>query len=560
MFRRAKFYPNRFKDIPFQIFTSNIQNFPSNFPRNFRRLEQSSKKLINSRCAAEFLELCQSFALTPTFAKVSNPKSTKWKKSAKDFEETVVKEEIQQKKTQIHMQKNKVIEIYEEIKRKSTTLRYMCFLRVMNKLNKELYKRVMTTHTRKISRKLSRSTNVDEHIKNISSFKLTFFQKLVLCRGLNFAIPRPVSTKDVQASFESAYRTLEHTLDEDKKELTVATLRSIALKYIERKNMSPPKMLLRSINQLKKRDDIVITKPDKGTGVVVMDKCEYMKLLNEASINNTEKFKSVSLERPKARGRPAKHYHPLLSKEKELENAIRKILPKEIADSICPKGSRLAHLYGLPKTHKPQLAMRPILSASGTYNFKLAKWLDEKLKPLSINKYTVSDPLKFAERLREKQMAEGDILVSYDVTSLFTNVPVDETIQLLTDKAFEKEWFNWKYKLKLEIYELVQLLKLAVKHQLFQIDGKLYEQVDGVAMGSPLGPLMANTFMCSIEEKLEEQNLMPSLYHRFVDVSITSQRSIDSAEVYPQQSASIYSIHYVIRGRWDITFLGHNPH
>ncbi len=72
--------------------------------------------------------------------------------------------------------------------------------------------------------------------------------------------------------------------------------------------------------------------------------------------------------------------------------------------------------------------MRPILSATGTYNFKLAKWLDEKLKSLSINKYTVSDPLKFAEKLREKQMAEGDILVSYDVASLFTNVPVDETI------------------------------------------------------------------------------------------------------------------------------------
>ncbi len=72
--------------------------------------------------------------------------------------------------------------------------------------------------------------------------------------------------------------------------------------------------------------------------------------------------------------------------------------------------------------------MRPILSATATYNFKLAKWLDEKLKFLSINEYTVSDPLKFAEKLREKQMAEGDILVSYDVASLFTNVPVDETI------------------------------------------------------------------------------------------------------------------------------------
>ena len=137
-----------------------------------------------------------------------------------------------------------------------------------------------------------------------------------------------------------------------------------------------------------------------------------------------------------------------------------------------------------------------------------------------------------AEELCGKQMANGDILVSYDVTSLFTNVPVDETIQILADKAFEKEWFNWKYKLKLEKSELVELLNLAVKHQLFQIDGKLYEQVDGVAMGSPLGPLMANTFMCSLVEKLVERNQMPSLYHRFVDDSITSQRNNASAEAF----------------------------
>ena len=51
-------------------------------------------------------------------------------------------------------------------------------------------------------------------------------------------------------------------------------------------------------------------------------------------------------------------------------------------------------------------------------------------------------------------------------------------------------------------------------------------------MGSPLGPLMANTFMCSLEEKLVERNQMPSLYHRFVDDSITSQRNNASAEAF----------------------------
>ena len=46
-------------------------------------------------------------------------------------------------------------------------------------------------------------------------------------------------------------------------------------------------------------------------------------------------------------------------------------------------------------------------------------------------------------------------------------------------------------------------------NQLFQFDGKLYEQIDGVAMVCPLGPLMANAFLCSIEEELEQDNKLP---------------------------------------------------
>ena len=102
----------------------------------------------------------------------------------------------------------------------------------------------------------------------------------------------------------------------------------------------------------------------------------------------------------------------------------------------------------------------------------------------------------------------------------------------LPRKAFEKEWFNWKYKLNLEKFELVELLKLAVKHQLFQIDGQLFEEVDRVEMGSPLGALIANVFMCLIEDKLVERDLLPSLYHVLIDDCIRSQSSIASAEVF----------------------------
>ena len=203
-----------------------------------------------------------------------------------------------------------------------------------------------------------------------------------------------------------------------------------------------------------------------------MNKGDYIRLLSEASIDDEDKFKLVSPDQPKMRGRPIKHYHPLLQKEKELEKTVREILPENEAVRVYEKGSRLAHLYGLPKTHKSKLS------------------------------------------------------------SLFTNVPVDETIQLLADKAFKNNWFNEKNKLNIKKTDLIKLLTLATKHQLFQFNGKLYEQVDGVAMGSPLGPLMANTFMCSLEEKLSKSNNLPSFYNRYVDDTLTKQSSLESAESF----------------------------
>ena len=263
-----------------------------------------------------------------------------------------------------------------------------------------------------------------------------------------------------------------------------------------------------------------------------MDKDEYLRLLADASINNTTKFIMVDSERPKSRGRPPKHYHPLLRKEKEIESLVRRILPAEVVDSVRPSGSRLAHLYGLPKTHKQQLAMRPILSATNTYNFALAKWLDDKLKPLSINQYTITDTFEFVNEVHGLTINTGDMLVSFDVSSLFTNVPLEETIHILADKAFMNDWFNVTHGLNLSKQDLVDLLRGATKDQLFLFNGQLYEQTDGVAMGSPLGPLLANVFMCSIEETLERDGKMPAYYRRYVDDTLTIVPNIVSANEF----------------------------
>ena len=134
----------------------------------------------------------------------------------------------------------------------------------MTTLRKNRYQEVMTGHTRKTLELVYKMFDVEDHINNISSYQLLFFQKLVLCRGLNLAIPQAVSAMYVKASFEKAYWKLDPAQRDEKKKLAAATFRSVALNYIARKGPQPPKSLVKAVNELKRRDGIVITKLDKG--------------------------------------------------------------------------------------------------------------------------------------------------------------------------------------------------------------------------------------------------------------------------------------------------------
>ena len=67
-------------------------------------------------------------------------------------------------------------------------------------------------------------------------------------------------------------------------------------------------------------------------------------------------------------------------------------------------------------------------------------------------------------------------------------------------------------------------------NQLLQFDGKLYEQIDGVALGFPLSPFMTNAFPCSIEEKLKNDNSFPEFYRRYMDDTFATMKNVPAAE------------------------------
>ena len=133
---------------------------------------------------------------------------------------------------------------------------------------------------------------------------------------------------------------------------------------------------------------------------------------------------------------------------------------------MCPVGSTPGILYGNCKVHKTVPdgevpPFRPILSAIGTVSYNLAKYLVPVLSPLTTNKYVTKDSFTFAEDVRKQN--PDYFMTSFDVDSLFTNIPLDETIEICIRKSFgRKRTFNGFSK-----PEFRQLLQYTVKDSLF---------------------------------------------------------------------------------------------
>ena len=160
------------------------------------------------------------------------------------------------------------------------------------------------------------------------------------------------------------------------------------------------------------------------------------------------------------------------------------------------------------------------------------------LAPLTSNEYTIKDSFSFAEELLS--FDSNLVMASFDVESLFTNIPLKGTIDLCVDIIFydrtnidgiTKDYFH-------------DLLTICMSESLALFDGEYYKQIDGVAMGSPLGPTFANIFLCFYEQIWLENcpvEFKPVVY-RYVDDTFLLFRSHENIEKFrAYQISSILS-------------------
>lgn len=160
--------------------------------------------------------------------------------------------------------------------------------------------------------------------------------------------------------------------------------------------------------------------------------------------------------------------------------------------------SAVPKIYGQPKIHKRGILLRPVVASYESQNYKAAKFLAGILKNLTrSSKYNVNNASHFVNKIRSIRLDKDECCVSFDVISLFTNVPLDLLEQILNDR-----WDDISVHTDIPKKEFFQLLNFTIRDcNQFIYKDTMYKQLEGVPMGLPLSPILADIVMEHVLDK-----------------------------------------------------------
>ena len=270
--------------------------------------------------------------------------------------------------------------------------------------------------------------------------------------------------------------------------------------------------------ELQKERRIVIKPCDKGSGIMIIKYEDYVNACKE-HLKDEIKY-----------GKDSKPYYMKVEQDmletakykikKVLEEGFdNEILSKEEFEVMDPFTKRPGTFYATFKVHKthhePELPpLWPIVSASGSITENIALFVEHHIKELA-NKHDAylkdtPDFLRKVENVNEKEtLPENAILVTMDVSALYTNIPQDEGIKC-AQEALEKR--NDK---SVPTDFIIRLLELVLKLNIFEFDNELFLQLIGTAMGTRPAPAYANLFMA---KKIDDQIVKKIVGYKDLDL------------------------------------------
>ena len=175
--------------------------------------------------------------------------------------------------------------------------------------------------------------------------------------------------------------------------------------------------------------------------------------------------------------------------------------------AMYPTGCVPPKFYGLPKIHKTGNPLGPIVSSRGSVTYQVAKVFSKVFKPLvGKSPQYIQSTGDFVSRAKGLTLLPGECLSSYDVTSLLTSVQIDPALNIIKDLLEKDDKLNDRT--VLSVQNIIDLLGFCLHNTYFSFQNK----VEGVAMGSPVSPIVANLYMECFERKALASAINPPGY------------------------------------------------
>jgi hypothetical protein len=518
----------------------------------FGELVRTRVEICKLNLAILYIRTCQNENLVPTFVRfrVAIPRLAD-SKVIRQCQNSILQDELKFKRHRLRQTTKHMARLDQELKEAVPHMIYVRLMSISTEIvNKKLVE-IQDSHKGKLdilrakysSYTPQRRTDLDP-VKNLSSYTLSEAEHNALINGLNhvyapekfdqpqfvcdmeYFYSRLLNFKTPYRHYESkpAYFNVSHKLTSS--ELNTASELRQTANLFQKAAQSEMKCVgkanretFAALRSLRKNKLIVISRPDKGRGVVIMNRSDYLQKMN-VILNDRSSFAMLDKD-------------PTLENETKLINMLllfkkEGFISEEEFKMARPTGSRPARLYGLPKIHKsdkPDYPLRPVMSATKTVAYGLGKMLRNRLHHLRNSPYIVKNTSDFVAKIKQSKHADKK-MVSFDVKSLFTNVPLAFTINLILDKIYPTCLCVCKNESRSQLCEkcrkrtdFATLLRVATSETHFIFDGKMYIQHNGVAMGAPLAPVIADIFMSHMEQALMNQLRQSGVceWYRYVD-------------------------------------------
>ncbi len=424
-----------------------------------------------------------------------------------------VKNRFYQVTERLKVIRSKVLEWKDSLQEKLAPSVFDALIQLARRRQSKEYLHSKSTQIRKFtnlveSRKVPESVSSarSSWVRNLSSRVLTDTEHAVLEKGLKFNLnDKPVASEVIVGKLEPKLADLPLDVANTVKHQIVSLINSNTGPNIK-PNLT--KNERRAIGALRNDSSIVILKADKGNVTVVMDEIDYKNKMYDHLQNGPYK---------KEQKKPQTIMNKLAAEVTLFTRRVKHKLPAGQWFYLNPKTRICPRIYGLPKIHKPTVPLRPIVDFTGSPTYAWAKYLARILRPLSGKTDSfVLNSTQFSQEIRHLCLQHNEVMLSYDVVSLYTKVPIDDALRHIEGQLRQDNSLGDRTSLTVD--EIIEGCKHCLLSTTFVFDGAVYQQVEGLPMGSPLSPIVANLYMESFEQHaLDTFSHPPRIWRRYVD-------------------------------------------